>query len=171
MNDELYVSEAEVSRPGDQTTTEFEPIFDAAEFMHFGKDNLHTTKWGYELHWHSIDATKHWRWPPDPHSWLQAGPNTMKLDANFVPMAPRKIFAQPSQILHTSPAPFHLHLQGWIVIPHDPTWPSQAMAQIYAPTIQLHSKFRSITSMAIKVHVILWSFVVLTWMRNTIELV
>ena len=35
----------------------------------------------------------------------------------------------------------------------------------------IHSKFRSITHVAIKVHVILWSFVVVTWMRDTIELV
>ena len=35
----------------------------------------------------------------------------------------------------------------------------------------IHSKLRSITSVAIKVHVILQSFVVLTWMRDTIELV
>ena len=35
----------------------------------------------------------------------------------------------------------------------------------------LHSKLRSITPMATKVHVILRSFVVLTWMRDTIELV
>ena len=34
--------------------------------------------------------------------------------------------------------------------------------------IKLHSKLRSI---ALVVHVILWSFVVLTWMRDTIELV
>ena len=36
---------------------------------------------------------------------------------------------------------------------------------------QLHSKLCSITSMATKVHVILRSFVVLTWMRDAIELV
>jgi hypothetical protein len=37
--------------------------------------------------------------------------------------------------------------------------------------LELHSKLRSITPLATKVHVKLWSFVVLTWMRNTIELV
>ena len=35
----------------------------------------------------------------------------------------------------------------------------------------LHSKLRSITHVATKVHMILRSFVVLTWMRDTIELV
>ena len=35
----------------------------------------------------------------------------------------------------------------------------------------VHSKLRSITSVATKVHVILRSFVVLTWMSDTIELV
>ena len=37
--------------------------------------------------------------------------------------------------------------------------------------LHIHSKFRSITSAATKVHVILWSFVVLTCMRDIIELV
>ena len=35
----------------------------------------------------------------------------------------------------------------------------------------VHSKLRSITPVAIKVHVILRSFVVLTWVHDTIELV
>ena len=35
----------------------------------------------------------------------------------------------------------------------------------------LHSKLRSITHVATKVHVILRSFVVLTWMSDTIQLV
>ena len=35
---------------------------------------------------------------------------------------------------------------------------------------QLHSKLHSITLVVTKVHVVLQSFVVLTWMRDTIEL-
>ena len=46
---------------------------------------------------------------------------------------------------------------------------------IYLPTTimsgHINSKLRSITHVATKVHVILRSFVVLTWMRDTIELV
>ena len=37
--------------------------------------------------------------------------------------------------------------------------------------IVAHSKFRIITYVAIKVHVILRSFLVLTWIRDTVELV
>jgi hypothetical protein len=37
--------------------------------------------------------------------------------------------------------------------------------------LKLHSKLCSITHVATKLHVILRSFVVLTWMRDTIELV
>ena len=37
--------------------------------------------------------------------------------------------------------------------------------------MEIYSKLRSITSVATKVHVILQSFVVLAWMRDTIELV
>ena len=35
----------------------------------------------------------------------------------------------------------------------------------------IHSKLRSITLVATNVHVILWNFVVLTWMSDTVELV
>jgi hypothetical protein len=35
----------------------------------------------------------------------------------------------------------------------------------------VHSKLRSITPVAIEVHVILWSFVVLIWMRDILDLV
>lgn len=35
----------------------------------------------------------------------------------------------------------------------------------------MHSKLRSLTPVATKVHVILGGFAVLTWMRDTIELV
>jgi hypothetical protein len=35
----------------------------------------------------------------------------------------------------------------------------------------VHFELRSITPMATKVNVILWSFVVLAWMRDTIDLV
>ena len=35
----------------------------------------------------------------------------------------------------------------------------------------IHSKLCSITPVATKVHAILWTSVVLTWMRDTIELV
>lgn len=38
MSDELYVDLEGKDQPGDWATTEFEPIFDAAEFMRFGKD-------------------------------------------------------------------------------------------------------------------------------------
>ena len=38
-------------------------------------------------------------------------------------------------------------------------------------SFKIHSKLRSITHVATKVHVILQSFVVLTWMHDTIELV
>ena len=38
------------------------------------------------------------------------------------------------------------------------------------PTKYIHSKLHSMTPVATKVHMILRSFVVLTWMRNTSEL-
>ena len=47
----------------------------------------------------------------------------------------------------------------------------QVIAHMMASHLVLHSKLCSITHVATKVHVILWSFVVLTWMHDTIELV
>jgi hypothetical protein len=42
---------------------------------------------------------------------------------------------------------------------------------IFLGGVFVHSKLRSITHVATKVHVILRSFVMLTWLRDTIELV
>jgi hypothetical protein len=41
----------------------------------------------------------------------------------------------------------------------------------YFETEGVHSKLHNITLVAIKVHVIIWIFVVLTWMRDTTKLV
>ena len=51
--------------------------------------------------------------------------------------------------------------------------PMVGVAKLQCPTmvIHIHSKLHSITHVATKVHMILRSFVVLTWMRDTIDLV
>ena len=106
MSDELYVSESEFEgkdQPGDWATTEFEPIFDAAEFMRFGKDiftqrsgvtNYTGIQWmqrniGDDYRIHILD--------------FQTGPDTMHLDADFVPLAPGKLLLNPDRPCTTGP--------------------------------------------------------------------
>ena len=65
-------------------------------------------------------------------------------------------------------------LQWTIFIVRPRQWPGRFLGVIGCdPSVcksnQLHSKLRSITPVATKVHVILRSFVVLTWMRGVVE--
>ena len=52
------------------------------------------------------------------------------------------------------------------VITNDDNWHTKS-----SNMVKVHSKLRSITPVATKMHVILQSFKVLTWMRDIIELV
>lgn len=103
MSDELYVDLEGKDQPGDWATTEFEPIFDAAEFMRFGKDiftqrsgvtNYTGIQWmqrnlGDDYRIHILD--------------FQTGPDTMHLDADFVPLAPGKLLLNPDRPCTTGP--------------------------------------------------------------------
>ena len=64
-------------------------------------------------------------------------------------------------------------LVSYHVFKGKPTDPMVGVAKLQCPTmvIHIHSKLRSITYVATKAHVMLRSFVVLTWTRDTIELV
>ena len=95
MSDELYVNEDEYeAKPGVFATTEFEPVFDAAEFTRIGKDifvqrsqvtNLFGIEWmrrhlGDEYNIHILDFRDK---------------NAMHIDGTFVPLAPGKLLVNP----------------------------------------------------------------------------
>jgi glycine amidinotransferase len=98
MSDELYESEStfKVSTTNEFVTTEFEPVFDAAEFTRIGRDlfvqrsqvtNMFGIEWmrrhlGPEYRIHVLDFQDK---------------NAMHIDGTFVPLAPGKILVNPKR--------------------------------------------------------------------------
>ena len=100
-------------RPGEEpryATTEYEPTFDAADFVRFGRDifvqRSHVTnefgiEWfqrqiGTDYRVHQVDVN-------DPHA--------MHIDATLVPLAPGKLLAHPERLPRVPP-----QLRAWDVL-------------------------------------------------------
>lgn len=96
MSDELYVDEKEfiVGAYDEFVTTEFEPVFDAAEFTRIGTDlfvqrSQVTNQFGIEwMRRHLGDKYK-------IHVLDFQDKNAMHIDGTFVPLGPGKILANP----------------------------------------------------------------------------
>ena len=120
--DELYIDDDAAAAHGGWCVTEFEPVFDAADFVRFGRDILvqksHVTNefgiaWlqsalGDEYRVRTIDVN-------DPHA--------MHIDATLLPLAPGKLLVNPERYVH-DPVLF----RGWDVLEAPPSvlpadWP------------------------------------------------
>lgn len=97
MSDELYVPESEYEvKEGSFVTTEFEPVFDAAEFTRIGRDifvqrSQVTNQFGIEwMRRHLGDDYK-------IHVLDFQDKNAMHIDGTFVPLAPGKLLVNPKR--------------------------------------------------------------------------
>jgi glycine amidinotransferase len=98
LTDDLFRTEYDVEA-GDYAITEFEPVFDAADFLRFGRDIVaqrsHVTnefgiRWldralGDDFRVHRIEVT-------DPHA--------MHIDATLAPLAPGVLLVNPERYVH-----------------------------------------------------------------------
>jgi glycine amidinotransferase len=97
MSDELYVSEDEYTEGvGQYVTTEFEPVFDAAEFTRFGRDifvqrSQVTNDFGIE--W----MRRHLGDDYNVHVLDFQDKNAMHIDGTFVPLGPGKLLICPKR--------------------------------------------------------------------------
>mmetsp|Transcript_17839 Transcript_17839/g.18599 ORF Transcript_17839/g.18599 Transcript_17839/m.18599 type:complete len:397 (-) Transcript_17839:360-1550(-) len=98
MSDDLYVSENEfqVSTAGKFVTTEFEPVFDAAEFTRIGKDifcqrSQVTNDFGIE--W----MRRHLGPNYNIHVLDFQDKNAMHIDGTFIPIGPGKLLVNPKR--------------------------------------------------------------------------
>lgn len=98
MSDELYVPESEfkVDTAGAFVTTEFEPIFDAAEFTRIGKDifvqrSQVTNDFGIE--W----MRRHLGPKYNIHVLDFQDKNAMHIDGTFIPLGPGKLLVNPKR--------------------------------------------------------------------------
>lgn len=98
LKDELYVQD-DRPEPGEgYAITEFEPVFDAADFVRFGQDILvqksHVTN-EFGIEWLQRAVGSRFRVHPvevnDPHA--------MHIDATIVPLAPGKLLVQPDRFV------------------------------------------------------------------------
>jgi glycine amidinotransferase len=98
MSDELYVSEEEFKTDTTNhfVTTEFEPVFDAAEFTRIGKDifvqrSQVTNNFGIE--W----MRRHLGEDYKIHVLDFQDKNAMHIDGTFIPLGPRKLLVNPKR--------------------------------------------------------------------------
>ena len=98
MSDDLYVPESEfqVETSGKFVTTEFEPVFDAAEFTRIGKDlfvqrSQVTNDFGIE--W----MRRHLGPKYNIHVLDFQDKNAMHIDGTFIPLGPGKLLVNPKR--------------------------------------------------------------------------
>jgi glycine amidinotransferase len=98
MSDELYESEEtfKVSTTNEFVTTEFEPVFDAAEFTRIGKDifvqrSQVTNNFGIE--W----MRRHLGPQYNIHVLDFQDKNAMHIDGTFIPLGPGKLLVNPKR--------------------------------------------------------------------------
>jgi glycine amidinotransferase len=100
LTDELYDADYDPDEPGSSAITEFEPVFDAADFVRFGRDilvqkshvtNISGIRWlqqavgdGFRVRVVDVD---------DPHA--------MHIDATITPLAPGRLLVNPERYIHT----------------------------------------------------------------------
>lgn len=100
LRDELYIDqyvEADKDAPFNSCLTEFEPVFDAAEFMRCGRDifvqqSQVTNQFGIE--WMRRLLGDEYR----IHELKFKDQSAMHLDATFVPLAPGKVMIHPEKV-------------------------------------------------------------------------
>ncbi len=113
MSDELYKSEEEfkVDTANEFVTTEFEPVFDAAEFTRIGKDifvqrSQVTNNFGIE--W----MRRHLGPQYNIHVLDFQDKNAMHIDGTFIPLGPGKLLVNPKRPCITGETMKHFTYQG-----------------------------------------------------------
>ncbi|MGH3932861.1 MAG: amidinotransferase [Pseudonocardiaceae bacterium] len=133
LTDELWRTEHDLETPLEcWATTEFEPVFDAADFMRFGKDILvqrsHVTnQFGIEWLRRAVgdEFTVSCIEVNDPHA--------MHIDATIAPLAPGKLLVNPERF-----APSAL-FDGWEIRPTpQPTLPADWPMYFCSPWVSMN---------------------------------
>ncbi|WP_326734457.1 amidinotransferase [Streptomyces sp. NBC_01022] len=121
--DELYRTPGDEASPdGDRwAVTEFEPVFDAADFLRFGEDII--VQRSHVTNEFGIDWVRRALGPEFTVSVVETNdPHAMHIDATFAPLAPGKLLANPERYIP------HPLFEGWEILPAPapalpPDWP------------------------------------------------
>uniref|UniRef100_A0AAU2VLY3 Amidinotransferase n=1 Tax=Streptomyces sp. NBC_00008 TaxID=2903610 RepID=A0AAU2VLY3_9ACTN len=136
LTDELYrESEADGRSDhggGNWAVTEYEPVFDAADFMRFGRDLIvqrsHVTN-NFGIEWVrralAPDVRVHVVEVDDPHA--------MHIDATLAPLAPGKLLINPERYVHNP------LFDGWDLLPAPaPTLPDDWPMYFCSPWVSMN---------------------------------
>jgi glycine amidinotransferase len=98
LADELYTGDDRPELGDGYAITEFEPVFDAADFVRFGRDILvqksHVTN-EFGIHWLQRALGSRFR----IHRVKVNDPHAMHIDATIVPLAPGKLLVNPDRFI------------------------------------------------------------------------
>lgn len=121
LHDDHYKPDYSIER-GEWVTTEYEPTFDAADFVRFGEDILvqrsHVTN-EFGIEWFRRLLGPRYR----VHQIAVNDPHAMHIDATLVPLRPGTVLIHPERIVEMHPM-----FKGWEVIVAPPpvlpsSWP------------------------------------------------
>lgn len=131
LTDELFSADQQLDTEG-SAVTEFEPVFDAADFVRFGRDivvqNSHVTNdFGIDWMQRAIGSTYR------IHRVAVNDPHAMHIDATIVPLAPGKLLVNPERYVP------HDLFRGWEILEApQPTLPADWPMYFSSPWVSMN---------------------------------
>ncbi|MER5985802.1 amidinotransferase [Streptomyces sp. NPDC001787] len=129
LTDELYRTGAE---PGEWAVTEFEPVFDAADFLRFGRDLV--VQRSHVTNEFGIDWVRRSLGPEFSVTVVDTDdPHAMHIDATMAPLAPGKLLVHPERYVP------HELFEGWEIRPAPaPTLPQDWPMYFCSPWVSMN---------------------------------
>ncbi|MFD3662978.1 amidinotransferase [Streptomyces sp. NPDC058659] len=134
LTDELYRMPGGAASPDGErwAVTEFEPVFDAADFLRFGQDIV--VQRSHVTNDFGIDWVRRALGPEFTVSVIETDdPHAMHIDATLAPLAPGKLLVNPERYVP------HALFEGWEILPAPaPTLPSDWPMYFCSPWVSMN---------------------------------
>ncbi|AJT69455.1 amidinotransferase [Streptomyces chattanoogensis] len=129
LTDELYRTGGDA---GDWAVTEFEPVFDAADFLRFGRDLI--VQRSHVTNEFGIDWLRRALGPDFGVTVVDTDdPHAMHIDATIAPLAPGKLLVHPERYVP------HEIFDGWEILPApEPTLPHDWPMYFCSPWVSMN---------------------------------
>ncbi|MGW1052245.1 amidinotransferase [Streptomyces sp. NPDC002521] len=129
LTDELYRARGDA---GDWAVTEFEPVFDAADFLRFGRDLV--VQRSHVTNEFGIDWVRRAVGPDFGVTVIDTDdPHAMHIDATLAPLAPGKLLVNPDRYVH------HELFDDWELLPAPaPTLPADWPMYFCSPWLSMN---------------------------------
>lgn len=134
LPDELFRAGTATTRPADErwAVTEFEPVFDTADFLRFGSDLV--AQRSHVTNAFGIDWVRRAVGPDVTVTTVEVNdPHAMHIDATMMPLAPGKLLVHPERFV---PSPL---FEGWDILPAPtPTLPDDWPMYFCSPWVNMN---------------------------------